>query len=235
MCAKSLFWQRFYTTESKLKGSYQQTLLKNPSLYLRGKYFHIPSASRETGRHKLPVHARTHTHLNHRLSSRLPPHTKQQQLRLKCFWGYGNPIRAGHASISTPRWSENILAKCLSTALHIPSRSHAYFWLLHRSEGDQGPSCPGSKFSPAECQKHSRYQGVEKERERETVCVSVWVCVCVCDRERLWCTHLQMGSRTQGKILHKHTFFFFNFKDENLFFNSLPYLSTNQNIPLILY
>ena len=81
VCAKSLFWQRFYTTESKLKGSYQQTLLKDPSLYLRGKYFHIPSCQC-THTH---THTQTHTHLSHRLSSRLPPHTKQQQLRLKCF------------------------------------------------------------------------------------------------------------------------------------------------------
>ena len=85
VCAKSLFWQRFYTIESKLKGSYQQTLLKNPSLYLRGKYFHIPSASRETGRHKLPLH--THTHLNHRLSSPAPSPRQVTAVEIKMLLG----------------------------------------------------------------------------------------------------------------------------------------------------
>ena len=222
MCAKSLFWQRFYTTESKLKGSYQQTLLKNPSLYLRGKYFHIPSASRETGRHKLPVHARTHTHLNHRLSSRLPPHTKQQQLRLKCFWGYGNPIRAGHASISTPRWSENILAKCLSTALHIPSRSHAYFDCSTEAKVTRGHPAQGASFH---LQSVRSIPGIKewRKRERERLCVWVCECVCVCVTERdCDAPTYRWGAGHKGKYCTNTHFFFLTSKMRTYFSTLCP-------------
>lgn len=100
VCAKSPFWQRFYTPESKAKGSYQQTHTQESLTLSLWQAVSCSQTSPKAGRLKPPRCSTAHTSQSWPFPWH-PPHPQHRQWRLKCFWGYGNPIRAGPASIST--------------------------------------------------------------------------------------------------------------------------------------